>query len=165
MLVRMHRMTKDRLKELSRSQRKLAMGRMKMGLAHQIADHLALTYAIQTEHPLVKERFSTKQIVLREDFFEEMDRAQDLLVQQIEGQILFSVRVRQNAMKLAGALTLFSFFQQDGQRLEMPGDARKLALKFFVEEIAVRQKVALDIDNVLSALGLGETRRAAKASG
>jgi len=69
MLVRMHRMTKQRLRELSRNQRELAMGRLRMRYAGEIRDHLALVYAIQTEHPLVKDKFPRKSIVLRDTFF------------------------------------------------------------------------------------------------
>jgi len=119
MLVRMHRMTKQRLRELSRNQRELAMGRLRMHLAGEIRDHLTLVYAIQTEHPLVKDRFKRKTIVLRDTFFHELEKAQELVLAQIKSDILFSVRVRQNAIKLAGALTLFSYFAQRDDRLEI----------------------------------------------
>ncbi len=155
MLVRMHRMTKERLGELSRSQRDLAMGRMKMRLADQIRDHLTLVYAVQTEHPLVSARFPRKQVVLREGFFDALEHAQEALLRQIEGRILFSIRVRQNAIKLAGALALLSSFRGDLARLEIPDEARDLALRFFVEEIAVRQKVAVDVNAVLGELPAG----------
>ncbi len=79
MLVRMHRMTKQRLRELSRNQRDLALGRLKMHLAGDIRDHLTLVYAIQTQHPLVRGRFAPKQIVLRESFFDALEKAQALL--------------------------------------------------------------------------------------
>lgn len=164
MLVRMHRMTKQRLRELSRNQRALAMGRLRMHLAGDIRNHLALVYAIQTGHPLVRERFERKQIVLRESFFEALERAQELLLEQIRGDLLFSVRVRQNAIKLAGALTLFSYFQQPGNRLEIPDEARNLALKFFVEEVAIRQKIGIDVEAVLYRLGLNELNRVVRAT-
>ncbi|MBM4031374.1 MAG: hypothetical protein FJ291_06255 [Planctomycetes bacterium] len=164
MLVRMHRMTKQRLRELSRSQRELALGRLKMPLAGDIRNHLTLVYAIQTQHPLVRGRFEPKQIVLRESFFEALEKAQALLLEQIRGELLFSVRVRQNAIKLAGALTLFSYFQQQGTRLEIPDEARNLALKFFVEEVAIRQKIGIDVEAVLYRLGLNEINRVVSAT-
>jgi len=164
MLVRMHRMTKQRLRELSRNQRELAMGRLKMGQAPDIRDHLTLVYAIQTGHPLVADRFPRKQVMLREDFFQALEAAQDLLLDQIRGDILFSVRVRQNAMKLAAALTLFSFFEHKGPRLEIPPQARDLAIKFFVEEVAIRQKIGIDLDAVLYHLGLSELSRLTAAT-
>ncbi|MGB3087414.1 MAG: hypothetical protein WBC53_06785 [Phycisphaerae bacterium] len=164
MLVRMHRMTKQRLRELSQNQRELAMGRMRMRLADQIRDHLTLVYAIQTEHPLVADRFSTKAVVLRDRFFRELERAQELVLAQIRGELQFSVRVRQNAIKLASALTLFSYFAQPGDRLEIGEDATRLAIKFFVEEVAIRQKVAVDIESILYKLGLSDINRVTAAT-
>ncbi len=164
MLVRMHRMTKQRLRELSRNQRELAMGRLRMRLAREIRDHLTLVYAIQTEHPLVKDRFKTKMVVLRDTFFHELERAQERVLAQIKSDILFSVRVRQNAIKLAGALTLFSYFAQPNNRLEIGEDALKLAMKFFIEEVAIRQKVSVDVESILYALGLSDINRVIDAT-
>ncbi|HUW19792.1 MAG TPA: hypothetical protein VMW16_10870 [Sedimentisphaerales bacterium] len=164
MLVRMHRMTKQRLRELSRNQRELAMGRMRMRLAGEIRDHLTLVYAIQTQHPLVKERFERKRVVLRDTFFHELEKAQELVLGQIRSDILFSVRVRQNAIKLAGALTLFSYFAGPYDRLEIGEDAMRLAIKFFVEEVAIRQKVSVDVESILYTLGLSDINRAIGAA-
>jgi len=164
MLVRMHRMTKQRLRELSRNQRELAMGRLKMRLAGEIRDHLTLVYAIQTEHPLVKDRFKRKRVVLRDAFFHQLEKAQELVLAQIRSDILFSVRVRQNAIKLAGALTLFSYFAQPDDRLEISEDAVKLAMKFFIEEVAIRQKVLVDVESILYTLGLSDINRAIGAA-
>jgi hypothetical protein len=164
MLVRMHRMTKQRLRELSRNQRELAMGRLKMHLAGEIRDHLTLVYAIQIEHPLVKDRFKKKTIVLRDTFFHELEKAQELVLAQIKSDILFSVRVRQNAIKLAGALTLFSYFAHPDDRLEIGEDAVKLAMKFFIEEVAIRQKVSVDVESILYNLGLSDINRAIGAA-
>ncbi len=164
MLVRMHRMTKQRLRELSRNQRELAMGRMRMRLAGEIRDHLTLVYAIQTEHPLVKDRFKKKTVVLRDNFFHELEKAQELVLSQIKSDILFSVRVRQNAIKLAGALTLFSFFSQPEDRLEIGEAAVKLAIKFFIEEVAIRQKVLVDVESILYTLGLSDINKAIGAA-
>jgi hypothetical protein len=160
MLVRMHRMTKQRLRELSRNQRELAMGRLRMRYAKEIRDHLTLVYAIQTEHPLVKDRFEMKMVVLRDTFFHELEKAQELVLAQIKSDILFSVRVRQNAIKLAGALTLFSYFAKPDDRLEIGEDAVKLAIKFFIEEVAIRQKVSVDVESILYSLGLSDINRA-----
>ena len=156
MLVRLHRMTKERLKELTRSQRELAMGRLKMHYADRIRDHLVLIYAIQTEHELVKNKFKKKKIVVRESAFVKLEEASDLILNQLEGPIRFSVRVQKNALKLASAFTLPSFFAQTGDNLEITSDALNLALKFFAEEIAIRQKVEIDTGSVLYKLGISE---------
>jgi hypothetical protein len=125
---------------------------------------LTLVYAIQTEHPLVKDRFKRKTIVLRDTFFHELEKAQELVLAQIKTDILFSVRVRQNAIKLAGALSLFSYFAQPSDRLEIGEDAIKLAMKFFIEEIAIRQKVSVDVESILYTLGLSDINRAIGAA-
>jgi hypothetical protein len=63
MLVRLHKMTRERYEELRRAQRKLAMGEMEFNLAQKIRDHLNLVYAIQTENPLIRNlNFKKKKI-------------------------------------------------------------------------------------------------------
>lgn len=154
MLVRLHRMTKERFKELAHSQKELAMGRIKMQFADQIRDHLVLVYAIQTEHELVKDRFRKKNIIIREETFKKLEQATNLILNQLKDQVRFSARVQRNALKLASAFSLFSFFAQDGEKIEIAPDALDLALKFFVEEIAIRQKVEIETVEVLQELGI-----------
>jgi hypothetical protein len=135
-----------------------------MRLAGEIRDHLTLVYAIQTGHPLVKDRFKKKAVVLRDTFFHELEKAQELVLSQIKSDILFSVRVRQNAIKLAGALTLFSYFALPDDRLEIGEDAIRLAIKFFIEEVAIRQKVSVDVESILYNVGLSDINRAIGAA-
>jgi len=113
---------------------------------------------------LVRDRFKKKTVVLRDTFFHELEKAQELVLAQIRSDILFSVRVRQNAIKLAGAFTLFSYFAQSNERLEIGEDAIKLALKFFIEEVAIRQKVSVDVESILYALGLSDINKAIGAA-
>jgi hypothetical protein len=159
MLVRLHRMTKERFKELLDSQRRLAMGEIKMKHADALRDHLTLVYAIQTEHPLLKERFKRKKIVIRPQAYAKVKQALDLILDQMPGELKFSPRVQHNALKLACAFTLPSYFGQADDKLEVTEQALNLALKFLVEEIAVRQQVEIDIDAVLFALGISEINR------
>jgi len=159
MLVRLHRMTKQRFKELLDSQRRLAMGEIKMKYADAIRDHLTLVYAIQTEHDLVRDRFKKRRIVIRPQAYEKVKQALDLILEQLPGELKFSPRVQDNALKLASAFSLPSFFAQQDDKLEVSEEALNLALKFLVEEIAVRQKVEIDIDKVLFALGISEINR------
>ncbi len=159
MVVRLHRMTKERFKELLRSQRDLAMGDIKMKYADAIRDHLTLVYAIQTEHELTKDRFKKKKIVIRRHAFEMVRKALDMILDQMRGELKFSPRVQHNALKLACAFTLPSFFAQPEEKLEVTEEALNLALKFLVEEIAVRQQVEIDTDFVLFALGISEINR------
>jgi len=159
MVVRLHRMTKERFKELLDSQRRLAMGEIKMKFADAMRDHLTLVYAIQTEHEFVKGRFKPKRVVIRPAAFEKVKKALDLILEQMPGELKFSPRVQNNALKLASAFSLPSFFAQSGEKLEISEEALNLALKFLVEEIAVRQQVEIDIDSVLFALGISEINR------
>jgi hypothetical protein len=154
MLVRLHRMTKERFKELARSQKELAMGRIKMQFADQIRDHLVLVYAIQTEHELVKDKFRKKNIIIREETFKKLEQATNSILNQLKEQVRFSARVQRNALKLASAFSLTSFFAQDSEKLEITSDALDLALKFFVEEVAIRQKVEIETVEVLQELGI-----------
>ncbi|MFQ5927223.1 MAG: hypothetical protein ACE5MH_07290, partial [Terriglobia bacterium] len=71
----------------------------------------------------------------------------------------FSPRVQDNALKLVCAFSLPAFFAQQDEKLEVSEEALNLALKFLVEEIAVRQKVEIDIDRVLFNLGISEINR------
>ena len=154
MLVRLHRMTKERFKELARSQKELAMGRIKMQFADQIRDHLVLVYAIQTEHELVKDKFRKKNIIIREESFKKLEQATNSILNQLKEQVRFSARVQRNALKLASAFSLTSFFTQGSEKLEITSDALDLALKFFVEEVAIRQKVEIETVEVLQELGI-----------
>jgi hypothetical protein len=154
MLVRLHRMTKERFRELARSQKELAMGRIKMQFADQIRDHLVLVYAIQTEHELVKDKFRKKNIIIREETFKKLEQATNSILNQLKEQVRFSARVQRNALKLASAFSLTSFFAQDSEKLEITSDALDLALKFFVEEVAIRQKVEIETVEVLQELGI-----------
>lgn len=160
MLVRLHRMTRERLRELTRSQRELAMGKIKMRYAEQIRDHLVLAYAIQTEHELVKDKFKKKSIVIREEAYKKLEEATNLILDKIgSDQIRISPRIQKNALKLVSSFTLPSFFAQDGDRLEVQEEALNLALKFFVEEIAVRQRIEVDIEDICYRLGVSELAR------
>jgi len=159
MVARLHRMTKERFKELLDSQRRLAMGEIRMKYADAIRDHLTLVYAIQTEHELVRDKFKPKKIIIRPAAYEKVKRALDLILDQMRGDLKFSPRVQHNALKLACAFGLPSFFAQPGEKLEVTEEALNLALKFLVEEVAVRQQVEIDIDQVLFALGISEINR------
>lgn len=156
MLSRLHRMTRERYKELARSMTDLAMGRIKMHYADSIRDHLTLVYAIQTGHELVKNKFNRKKIVIRQEVYDKIAEARNLIFEELHEQALFSPRLEQRAVKLAAAFSLPSFFAQESDRLEITLDALNLALKFFVEEIGVRQKVELDIKSTLYQLGISD---------
>jgi hypothetical protein len=153
MIVRLHRMTRERYDELKKSQRKLALGEMNFSLADRIRDHLVLVYAIQTEHPLVKDDYKKKKIVARENIWDTLEKASSLILDALQGeQLPFSIRLERKAVQLAGTLTLFSYFAQEGELLEIPRKAIDLAVKFYIEEAAVRAKGEVDAEKILKQI-------------
>jgi len=153
MIVRLHRMTRERYDELKKSQRKLALGEMNFSLADRIRDHLVLVYAIQTEHPLVKDDYKKKKIVARENIWDTLEKASSLILDALQGeQLPFSIRLERKAVQLAGTLTLFSYFAQEGELLEIPQKAIDLAVKFYIEEAAVRAKGEVDAEKILKQI-------------
>lgn len=153
MIVRLHRMTRERYDELKKSQRKLALGEMNFSLADRIRDHLALVYAVQTEHPLVKDDHKKKKIVARENIWDTLEKASSLILDALRGeQLPFSIRLERKAVQLAGTLTLFSYFAQEGESLEIPQKAIDLAVEFYIEEAAVRAKGEVDAEKILEQI-------------
>jgi len=57
------------------------------------------------------------------------------------------------AIRLACAMALLSYFQSESDVLIPGKDAQKLALKFYVEEVAVRSKERFDPRPILERLG------------
>ena len=162
MLARLHRMTQERYRELARNQKNLALGKMKMRYADELRDHLVLVYAIQTGHELVKDKFEKKNIILREEVFDKLWKARDLIFGEIQGQVPFSARLERRALQLASTFTLPSFFSQTGNNLEITEEALTLALKFFVEEMAIRSKIEIDTKSLFEQLGISEFDQAIK---
>jgi hypothetical protein len=153
MIVRLHRMTRERYDELKKSQRKLALGEMNFSLADRIRDHLVLVYAVQTEHLLVKDDYKKKKIVARENIWDTLEKASSLILDALRGeQLPFSIRLERKAVQLAGTLALFSYFSQEGELLEIPQKAIDLAVKFYIEEAAVRAKGEVNAEKILRQL-------------
>lgn len=153
MIVRLHRMTRERYDELKKSQRKLALGEMSFALADRIRDHLVLVYAIQTEHLLVKDDYKKKKVVARENIWDTLEKASNLILDALQGeQLPFSIRLERKAVQLAGTLTLFSYFIQDEEELEISQRAIDLAVKFYIEEAAVRAKGEVDAEKILKQI-------------
>ncbi|MDW8022342.1 MAG: LAGLIDADG family homing endonuclease, partial [Nitrososphaerota archaeon] len=81
MLCRLHRLTKERFVQLAQSQRRLALGEIDIDRgAKKIRDHLALVYAIETGHPLVRERFPKKPVLVTPKTFEVIERARNAIL-------------------------------------------------------------------------------------
>jgi len=157
MLCRLHRLTKDKYRELAESQRRLMLGitTAKMAeVAPKIRDHLTLIYGIQTGHPLVAENFYGKKILLTERELESIERARELILESMgEVRVLpFSMRLERRALQLASALSLMNFFKVKSDLIPIDDIAMKMAIQFFVEEAWIRSNETFSLFEVLRKL-------------
>ncbi|MHC1591413.1 MAG: hypothetical protein ACXQS8_04965, partial [Candidatus Helarchaeales archaeon] len=147
MLCRLHVLTKNRYNAIIESQRRLSLGLVSMNLADKIRDHLTLVHAIQTGHPMVKQEFSPKPVLLTEKVYERLESARFHLFNELpEDTIQFSPRLEFRAMKLACAASLLGHFQHDDY-IVVTDDALDLAIRFFIEEALLRSGSDLDVDH------------------
>ncbi len=158
MLCRLHRLTKEKYRELAESQKRLMLGitTEKMArMAPKIRDHLTLVHAIQTGHPAARD-FSPKRIILRESDLAAVTSAREAMLEAMgELKVLpFSMRLERRAIQLASSLTLTSYFGTESEELTIDPDALRLAVRFYVEEAWIRAGERFDLKEVLRKLNL-----------
>ena len=130
MICRLHRLTKERYVEIAKSQMRLALGEVSLDKgAQQIRDHATLTYAIETEHPLVRGRFSPKPVMITPEMYDAISRARDAILKRIPGSMKFSARLESNVVKFACAASLLSYFNSDLDYIPVSEDVVKRAVK------------------------------------
>jgi hypothetical protein len=153
MLCILHRMTKERFQALRESQSKLLLGKLDFELADSLRDHLTLIYAIETNHPLVREEFKYKPTIITEKIENKLKLVDDLLLKEVryEDMLGFSVRLAQRAVKLACASSLLNYFSSN-QKIDPNNDCIKLALKFYIEEMNVRSQERFDVGSILEQI-------------
>jgi len=153
MICRLHRLTKERYVEIAQSQMRLALGEVSVDEgARQIRDHVALIYAIETEHPLVRGRFSQKPVMITAETYEAISRAREAILKRIPGSLKFSARLESNVIKFACAASLLNYFNLDLDYIPVSADAVERAIKLYVEEASVRSKEEFQPDEVLQEL-------------
>ncbi|HLE74713.1 MAG TPA: hypothetical protein VI864_01530, partial [Candidatus Bathyarchaeia archaeon] len=153
MICRLHRLTKERYVEIAQSQMRLALGEMSVDEgARQIRDHVALTYAIETGHPLVRGRFPQKLVMITAETYEAISRAREAILKRIRGSLKFSARLESNVIKFACAASLLNYFNLDLDYIPVSADAVERAIKLYVEEASVRSKEEFQPDEVLQEL-------------
>jgi hypothetical protein len=153
MICRLHRLTKERYVEIAQSQMRLALGEVSIDKgAQQIRDHVALTYAVETEHPLVRGRFPKKPVMITAETYEAISRAREAILERIPGSLKFSARLESNVMKFACAASLLNYFNLDLDYIPVSADAVERAVKLYVEEASVRSKEEFQPDEVLREL-------------
>ena len=153
MICRLHRMTKERYVEIAQSQMRLAMGEVNVDRgAKQIRDHVALVYAIETGHPLVKGRFPKKPVMITSEMYEAIGRAREEILKRIPGSMKFSARLEHNVVKFACAASLLNYFNEDLDYVPVSADALDRAIRLYVEEASVRSKEEFKPEEVLKEL-------------
>ncbi len=154
MLCRLHRLTKERFVEIAKSQRRLALGEIdtKKGV-QKVRDHLTLVYAIETGHPLVKERFPEKPVMITPQTYDMIKKARELILEHIPREtVSFSARLEKRAMRFACAASLLNYFHSDLDYVPVSDDALKCATQLYVEEASVRSREEFKPEEVLEKL-------------
>jgi hypothetical protein len=154
MLCRLHRLTKNRFIEIAQSQMRLAFGEIDIESgAQKIRDHLTLVYAIETRHPMVKDRFSYKPVMITQKNYDSIARTREAILEHIPYErVKFSARLEDRALRFACAASLLSFFQSDLDWVPVNEDALNYASKLYVEEASVRSKEEFKPEEILKKL-------------
>lgn len=79
MLCRLHRLTRDRYQDIAKSKKALALGKTKMN--PRIRDYLTLIYAIEIQHPYIKEEFPYKKVLLTEQVYDKIEEARNAILE------------------------------------------------------------------------------------
>lgn len=155
MLCRLHKMTKERYKALRESQRKLRLGKLSFQLANNIRDHLTLVYAIQTNHPLVSERFQPKKVILTEKLDDTLEKVDDVLLEKVKDtELLFpSARLAERAIKIASAGAMLSYFKSSDEYLNISDSEIRYAIRFYIEEMNIRSGEQFNVEEIYSLIG------------
>jgi hypothetical protein len=153
MICRLHRMTKERYVEIAKSQMRLAMGEVNVDKgAKQIRDHVALVYAIETGHPLVRGRFKKKPVLITPELYDAIGKARTAILKRIPESMKFSARLEHNVVKFACAASLLNYFNNDLDYITVGADALRRAIRLYVEEASVRSKDEFKPEDVLKEL-------------
>ena len=154
MLCRLHRLTKERFVEITKSQMKLALGVINLQEdAQKIRDHLTLVYAIETEHPLIKNLFPYKPVMITSSVFEDIGKARKAILKQIPQRVVkFSARLEDKTLRFACAASLMDYFSSNYNFIPVSNEALRYAIKFYIEEASVRSREAFEPEDVLKKL-------------
>jgi hypothetical protein len=155
MLCRLHRLTKQRFVELAQSQMRLALGEIDIEKgARKIRDHLALVYAIETGHPLVRDRFPQKPVLITPKAYEVLEMARNAILEMIPREfVTFSARLEDRALRFACSASLLNYFQSNLEHIPVSEDALRYAVQLYVEEASVRSRQEFMPEEVLRKLG------------
>jgi hypothetical protein len=154
MLCRLHRLTKQRFIEIAESQMRLAFGEIDIEKgAQQIRDHLSLVYAAEIQHPLVRDKFQLKPVMLTPKAQEMFIKARKAILEEIPHEVVrFSARLEDRAIRFACAASLLDYFQSKFDYIPVSEEALKYAIQLYVEEASVRSREEFVPEPVLAKL-------------
>jgi len=140
MLCRLHRLTKQRFVEIAQSQMRLAFGEIDIEKgAKQIRDYVTLVYAIETRHPLVASRFTSKPVLITPQAYELIEKARNTILEHIPREF-------------ACAASLLNYFQSSSEYVQISQDALTYAVQLYVEEASVRSRQEFKPEEVLTKI-------------
>jgi len=153
-LCRLHRLTKSRFVEIAKSQMRLALGEVDIDKgARRIRDHLSLIYAIETKHPLVKDRFQFKPVMITSEMYQKIGEAREAILERIPKEVVrFSARLEDRAVRLACAMSLPKYFQSKLDYIPVSEDALDYSIRFYVEEASVRSREEFSPEEILGQI-------------
>lgn len=154
MLCRLHRLTKERFIEIAQSQKRLAFGEIDIEKdAKKIRDHLTLIYAIETRHPLVRDRFPPKPVLITPETYEVIEKARNAILEHIPREfVTFSARLEDRAIRFASSASLLNYFQSSSEHIPISVEALKYAVQLYIEEASVRSREEFKPEEVLTNL-------------
>jgi len=157
MLCRLHRLTKERFIEITKSQMRLALGAIDVEEgARRIRDHLTLVHAIETQHPRVRGRFRFKPVMITPRVFEVIGKARAAILERIpDGVVKFSARLEDKALRFACAASLMDYFSSQEGFIPVSEDALRYAVQLYIEEASIRSGEAFKPDEVLDEVFTG----------
>lgn len=158
MLCRLHKMTEQRYRDLARSQKMLALGKINMDKADKIKKHLILIYAIETQHKALRDKFPLKNVLLTSEVYKKLDDAKESILvalRELKSKVVpFSPRLERRTIQLACAMSLISYFNIDAEHITIGKNALDYAIRFFIEEAVIRSQEKIDQKKVLEKLGI-----------
>ena len=154
MLCRLHRLTKERFLEIAESQMKLALGEIDIEKeAQTIRDHLTLVYAIETMHPLVRDKFPYKPVMITPQTYDLIGKARRAILEEIRDEIVaFSARLEDKILRFACAASLMEYFGSNMNFIPVSWDALKYAIQLYVEEASIRSQEKFKPEDVLNKI-------------
>lgn len=155
MICRLHRLTKQRYEEIAQSRLRMVLGETDFGeTSRKIRDHLTLTHAIETHHPLVKNRFPAKPPLITKTMLDIVRKTREAILEQLPSEgVPFSARLEDRSIRLASALSLMEYFSTPEQFIPISREAQAYATQFYAEEAGVRSGVGIDPEDVLKKVG------------